>query len=1093
MSISTILDKVKSHLTWNEITSVDKDYRYMALVDIKSFLTQKNLMNNRQCDAVVKAILDCLKDDNHEVQNMSIHLGALVEYEKQRMGEVFRFLGEMVNDKEDERREIAVMEVQGKNVESLLKLLIPFLQIDEEGKIVEALELMINVSARYSLYQYEMELVDVLKKLIMYPRVLIRKKSIAVCGNVMGNASLKFFDEIVKYVAKDLDSSSNLEYKTTDMILLSGMCRSNAECMKNYSQTLVKKTLDFVKNVKEDEEFLESCLNFVESVSSSNFSSISCFSNEIFSLIEEFIKFDPNYFEEDLMEEDYEEEEEEEEYTDDEDLSWKVRKAALRLTATFSSINKDLNSLLFNILIVRLNERNENILTNVIQALLIVIGNESLDLNQNQVDSFKKFYLNAIKKSKTVKGKLLNLHEAFIAKSGDCFLDYLIPLMKNKNLRIDAFKIILQAGKMNLEISFEIQESLIEKDCEEICFEILIILIENNKIHSNLINNLFQICLENLNMKTEGINSILKILSLIFVKTNEFDKEIPKVSNFLIEQLKRSPKAAMIDIFTQMFNERSNLEFKDELFNVLINLLGRVEKDIRVASLHCLICIVEKFNVDYIQILNSIENILRIESQDLNLMANLSSICFQKNPNLIYEKEELINLLKENTNLLNLISGIANLSFLEKLFYNIFSIDDLDKVGKLACSLCLNNSQLYEAVLTRMIEILNSQTETEMNKKKSLVLIGELGKNFNIFDKTFQMVSECTNEECLRSVASNTLGFISSFNVESNLPLLLEFIKTSNFKSSLFKSLINLISIKKDEILSTEPILNLLMNEIESDNEPNREAAAEVLSQFYLIDHNAFYSLISHLLSQSENHKLSALIALRTAAPLLDSIEQPMKMLIPIIGDPIANVNKNALSTLKSFIHWKPSQIGPFADSLASKLFDETKIKQDLIKEIQMGPFKHNVDQGLDSRKLTFECLYSLNNLSLINTSDFINTLIDGLNDDNNIKLYVLFAISKLSASHQSAIISKLEKFINPLKDILNVKLKDNSVKQEQETHLNLVKATIKCAVHLEQCVKNSKSLGIAREFDIFYQDEIVGGKYKAEYIKQLENIMHNQ
>jgi len=41
-------------------------------------------------------------------------------------------------------------------------------------------------------------------------------------------------------------------------------------------------------------------------------------------------------------------------------------------------------------------------------------------------------------------------------------------------------------------------------------------------------------------------------------------------------------------------------------------------------------------------------------------------------------------------------------------------------------------------------------------------------------------------------------------------------------------------------------------------------------------------------------------------------------------------------------------------------LYNETQKRKELIREVEMGPFKHEVDDGLDSRKAAFECMYTL-------------------------------------------------------------------------------------------------------------------------------------
>lgn len=41
-------------------------------------------------------------------------------------------------------------------------------------------------------------------------------------------------------------------------------------------------------------------------------------------------------------------------------------------------------------------------------------------------------------------------------------------------------------------------------------------------------------------------------------------------------------------------------------------------------------------------------------------------------------------------------------------------------------------------------------------------------------------------------------------------------------------------------------------------------------------------------------------------------------------------------------------------------LYHESKIKPELIREVDLGPFKHKVDDGLEIRKAAYECMYTL-------------------------------------------------------------------------------------------------------------------------------------
>lgn len=57
--------------------------------------------------------------------------------------------------------------------------------------------------------------------------------------------------------------------------------------------------------------------------------------------------------------------------------------------------------------------------------------------------------------------------------------------------------------------------------------------------------------------------------------------------------------------------------------------------------------------------------------------------------------------------------------------------------------------------------------------------------------------------------------------------------------------------------------------------------------------------------------------------------------------------------------------------------------------QVEMGPFKHTVDDGLDVRKAAFECMYSLleSCLGQLDICEFLNHVEDGLRDHYDIRV----------------------------------------------------------------------------------------------------------
>lgn len=116
-----------------------------------------------------------------------------------------------------------------------------------------------------------------------------------------------------------------------------------------------------------------------------------------------------------------------------------------------------------------------------------------------------------------------------------------------------------------------------------------------------------------------------------------------------------------------------------------------------------------------------------------------------------------------------------------------------------------------------------------------------------------------------------------------------------------------------------------------------------------------------------------------------------------------------ALVALNSAAHNKPSLIRDLLESVLPQLYSETKVKKELIREVEMGPFKHNIDDGLDIRKAAFECMYTLLDscLDRIDVFEFLNHVEDGLKDHYDIKMLTYLMVARLSQICPSAVLQR--------------------------------------------------------------------------------------
>lgn len=76
-------------------------------------------------------------------------------------------------------------------------------------------------------------------------------------------------------------------------------------------------------------------------------------------------------------------------------------------------------------------------------------------------------------------------------------------------------------------------------------------------------------------------------------------------------------------------------------------------------------------------------------------------------------------------------------------------------------------------------------------------------------------------------------------------------------------------------------------------------------------------------------------------------------MILTVLQDEKLEIRRLGMTTLNSATHNKPELILPHLGEFIPIVIAECTIKKELIREVQMGPFKHMVDDGLEARKVS--------------------------------------------------------------------------------------------------------------------------------------------
>ncbi|KAJ3341282.1 Cullin-associated NEDD8-dissociated protein 1 [Gonapodya sp. JEL0774] len=169
-----------------------------------------------------------------------------------------------------------------------------------------------------------------------------------------------------------------------------------------------------------------------------------------------------------------------------------------------------------------------------------------------------------------------------------------------------------------------------------------------------------------------------------------------------------------------------------------------------------------------------------------------------------------------------------------------------------------------------------------------------------------------------------------------------------------------------------------------------------------------------------------------------------------LVKDHDLNVRRAALATLNSAAHNKPYLIRDSLNEMLPLLYEECNQRPELVRIVEMGPFKHRIDDGLDIRKLAYECMYTLleNLLPRIDLYAFLTRVIKGFSDEaQEVKVLAHLMFQRLGYIAPGMVSQRLDEVADVLKATVETKNKGNAVKQEIEKNAELVKSAIRCTL----------------------------------------------
>ncbi|KAL0578835.1 hypothetical protein V5O48_003159 [Marasmius crinis-equi] len=365
----------------------------------------------------------------------------------------------------------------------------------------------------------------------------------------------------------------------------------------------------------------------------------------------------------------------------------------------------------------------------------------------------------------------------------------------------------------------------------------------------------------------------------------------------------------------------------------------------------------------------------------------------------------------------------------------------------------------------------------------SLLILGELGRFIDmtpqqeIFNNAIEHFSAEQDE--VRSAASFAAGNIAIGNLKHFLPFIVKLVQ-----SDPKKRLLSLHALK--EVVThcshgqLENVADLLwvplFENSENSEESTRNVAAACLGKLATTQPSKYLPQL-HERIRDNDPAVRATVVSAIRYTFADTAQSYDELLSPLLVDFMSlmvdadlTVRRVTLSALNSAARTKPHLVRDHLNALLPNLYKETVVNTDLIRTVQMGPWTHKVDDGLEARKTAYETMYTLLDtcLTKLDLHEFLSRVLSGLADDSDeIKVISHMMMFRLSQVAPAAVAQRLDEATPHLeKTMKGAQVTKDTVKQDLERAAELQRSALRAVAALSKA-----GSGVSPRFDAFVEE----------------------
>ncbi|KAF5339321.1 hypothetical protein D9611_009897 [Ephemerocybe angulata] len=375
----------------------------------------------------------------------------------------------------------------------------------------------------------------------------------------------------------------------------------------------------------------------------------------------------------------------------------------------------------------------------------------------------------------------------------------------------------------------------------------------------------------------------------------------------------------------------------------------------------------------------------------------------------------------------------------------------------------------------------------------SLLIIGELGRFIDMSPQNdiFPNIIAhfASDQEEIRSAAAFAAGNVAIGNLQQFLPAIVEMVKTDPKKRflALHASKEVVTHCEQGQLEGVADFLwTPLFENSQTAEEATRNVAAACLGKL-ATTHPSKYLPQLHAKIRDPSPATRATVVSAIRYTFADASKSYDELLSPLLVDFLSlmvdsdlTVRRLALSSLNSAARTKPHLLKDHLKTLQPILYKETDVNPDLIRTVQMGPWTHKVDDGLETRKTAYETMYTLLDtcLAKLDLHLFLSRVVPGLADDSDeIKVISHMMLFRLSQVAPTAVAQRLDEVTPQLeKTMKGATVTKDTVKQDLERAAELQRSALRAIAALSKI-----GAGVSVRFDVFVE-EIKKGTWANEF-----------